>query len=300
MIDTPSLIWGCINTIRTRSLPEKNKSHLFLVSETWSRKPMDQTPVPNTSESENFESWANPVQRMTVSEVPAGAKNINLHGKRLATPLKGFGQLFRKTYRIRFENVTVNPAAVVDRWKKNFPVYQPPENKFFPTMAGIRPGEVVFVEGKVPPLPGMKPFLPVASGVMVLYADDTSFSIVTPEGFPEAGYNTWSAYRDNDGVTVAQVQTFARTADPIYEFFYMFLGVTAHQDHIWSYVLERLAESFGVEGKAIVDKEIIDPRYQWNEVFSVYRNAAARTVFYLLGAPIRWITRKLNKKPAAH
>jgi len=31
--------------------------------------------------------------------------------------------------------------------------------------------------------------MPVAAGVMILYADDLSFTVMTPEGFPEAGGN---------------------------------------------------------------------------------------------------------------
>ncbi len=239
--------------------------------------------------------WAAPVNRLEVHEVPAGATNINLDGQRVATPLKGFGALWQKTYRVRLEGLDVTPEQVVQIWKANFPRYQPPENRFYPTMAGIRPGELIFIDGKVPPLPGMPKFLPVSSGVLVLYADETSFSIVTPEGFPEAGYNTWSAYRDPDGVTVAQVQTFARTADPLYEFFYRGLGISAHQDHVWTYVLSRLAESLGTRNpQPSIEKHVIDPRLQWREITSLPRNAAIRTVFYLMAAPLRWMRRVVS------
>jgi hypothetical protein len=242
----------------------------------------------NSSQQQDH-SWAEPVQRMQVREVPYGALNLNLDGERLAAPWIGFGPLMRKTYRLRFEGTDISPEEVVQHWKAHFPKFQPPENRFYPTMAGMRPGELVFIDGKVPPLPGLPAILPVASGVLVLYADETSFSIVTPEGFPEAGYNTWSAYRDPDGVTVAQVQTFARTADPLYEFCYRFLGVTAHQDHIWSSVLERLADDFGVQAPVSLEKLVIDPRLQWQHAHRIYQNAAIRTVFYLLATPLRWI-----------
>jgi hypothetical protein len=242
--------------------------------------------------------WAGPVSRLEVHEIPAGATNINLAGQRLATPLKGFGPLWRKTYRLRLEGLDVTPEQVVANWKANFPKYQPPENRFYPTMAGIRPGELIFIDGKVPPFPGMPAFLPVSSGVLVLYADETSFSIVTPEGFPEAGYNTWSAYRDPDGVTVAQVQTLARTADPLYEFCYRVLGVSAHQDHIWTHVLTSLAGALGkTDGKPVIQKDVIDPRLQWKEAASLPRNAAMRTVFYLMAAPLRWMQRTGKSSP---
>lgn len=268
---------------------------------------MEENETPNTSETKRPPEgeWAEPVNRLQVSEVPAGATNINLEGQRLATPLKGFGPLWRKTYRLRLDGLDVSPEDVVKTWKASFPSFQPPENRFYPTMAGIRPGELIFIDGKVPPLPGLPAVLPVSSGVLVLYADDTSFSIVTPEGFPEAGYNTWSAYRDPDGVTVAQVQTFARTSDPLYEFCYRALGVSKHQDHIWTHVLTSLAAELGKkDGKPTVDKQVIDPRLQWKETASLPRNAAIRTVFYLLAAPIRWVRRLVkpdeeNQNPAA-
>lgn len=241
--------------------------------------------------------WSEPVEKLRVQQVPPGAINLNLEGKRVSTPLKGFGELWRKTYRLRFEGMDVSPEEVVRKWRADFPSFQPKENRFYPTLEGIRPGELVFITGKVPPLPGLPAFLPVSSGVLVLYTDETSFSIVTPEGFPEAGYNTWSAYRDSDGVTVAQVQTFARTADPLYEFFYRVLGVTAHQDYIWSYVLRQLAASFGYQGRVEVNKVRIDGRLQWREAGAIWRNAAIRTVLYSLTAPLRWLGRIFRDAP---
>jgi len=43
---------------------------------------------------------------------------------------------------------------------------------------------------------------------MILYSDD-SFTVMTAEGLPEAGGNTFSAYEE-DGVTVVQIQSLAR------------------------------------------------------------------------------------------
>ena len=56
----------------------------------------------------------------------------------------------------------------------------------------------------------------ISTGVMVLYADDESFSLMTPEGHPESGWVTFSA-ADDAGAVVAQVQTMARANDPLYE-----------------------------------------------------------------------------------
>jgi hypothetical protein len=63
---------------------------------------------------------------------------------------------------------------------------------------------------------------------MVLYADDESFTVITPEGHPESGWITFSAYQDDDD-TVAQVQSLARANDPLYELGFRVLGSKAHE-----------------------------------------------------------------------
>jgi hypothetical protein len=48
-------------------------------------------------------NWATAVRRLQVSEVPDGVDNINVDGRRVVGVIQGFGQLWRKTYRIRLE-----------------------------------------------------------------------------------------------------------------------------------------------------------------------------------------------------
>ena len=45
----------------------------------------------------------------------------------------------------------------------------------------------------------------LSTGVRVIYADDESFSFMTPQGHMFAGMITFSAF-DDDGVTVIQIQ----------------------------------------------------------------------------------------------
>ena len=54
------------------------------------------------------------------------------------------------------------------------------------------------------------------TGVMVLYADDVSFTLMTPEGHMFAGWITFSAFEDGDA-TVAQAQVLMRAQDPLGE-----------------------------------------------------------------------------------
>lgn len=244
---------------------------------------------PNSQKADPRENaWAPPTARMKVGEMPAGPRNINVEGRQPMSPLQGFGQMWQKTFKVRLSGVDKTPAEVMQVWKENFPKFQPPENRFYPTMSGIKPGEVLLIEAKVPPLPGLPSMLPVSTGVMVLYADDTTFTVMTPEGHPEAGWNTFSVYEE-DEVLVAQCQSLCRPNDPLYDFFNRFLGASSQQDKIWIHVLVSLADHFGVKGQAATTKVLVDPKVQWSQAKNIWQNAAIRTIFYLLGAPLRWL-----------
>jgi hypothetical protein len=233
-------------------------------------------------------AWAAPVSRLKVGEIPAGAMNLNVEGRQLVSPLQGFGQMWQKTFRVRLQGVDLPPDEVLRIWQSNFPSFQPPENRFYPTMSGIKPGEVILIDAKVPPLPGLPSFLPVSTGVMVLYADDELFSVMCPEGHPLSGWNTFRVFSDEDGVVVAEVQEQSRASDPMYEFFFRVLGSSSQQDGIWIHVLTQLAAYFGVDSEVKVNKRLIDPRVQWSAAGNIWKNAGIRTVFYLAGAPFRW------------
>ena len=53
----------------------------------------------------------------------------------------------------------------------------------------------------------------LSTGVLVLYADEESFTLMTPQGHTFAGWITFSAW-DEGGCTVCQVQSMARANDP--------------------------------------------------------------------------------------
>lgn len=246
----------------------------------------DQAPDETLKQSRDRDYWAQAVTKLKVGEVPPGALNINVEGRQVAGALQGFGQLWQKTYRVRLSGLQRTPEEVMQVWKENFPKFQPPENHFYPPMAGLKPGEVIFIDSTLPGVPGLPGFIPIASGVMVLYSDAESFMIMTPEGFPEAGWNTFSVYDDN-GVTVAQVQSMARAADPIYEFGLRFMGGSTKQEQTWEYVLTALAAHFGLKGQVEISKTCLDPGLQWAYARNVWKNAGIRTTFYKLSAPLR-------------
>ena len=231
--------------------------------------------------------WAQRVEALKVSSTPSPAVNLNVDGRRVIGALQGFGQLWQKTYRIRLDGANVTPAEVVRVWKEEFPSFHPPQSRFYPSLAGVAPGEIVLINGSVS---GM----PVYTGVMVIYSDDTSFTVMTAEGLPEAGWNTFSAYEE-DGHVVAQVQSMARANDPIYELGFRIVG-SKEQEKIWTHVLTSLAARFGVQGQVELQKVCVDPKVQWSQAKNIWYNAAIRSMLYTVATPARWIRARVRRK----
>ncbi len=232
---------------------------------------------------ENY--WAKPVKQVKVTGAPADAMNLNVDGRYLVSPLQGFGQLWQKTYKVRLPGINLSPEDVMQIWRENFASFQPPENRFIAPVSGaINPGEVFLIEAKVPPFPGGPSILPVSTGVMILYSDETSFTVMNPEGHPLAGWNTFSVYEE-DGCLVAQVLEQSRPNDPLYEMFNRFLGSSKQQDKVWLTVLTNLANYFKVNEPVSLQITLLDPQVQWAEARNIWKNAAIRTVFYLVTKP---------------
>jgi hypothetical protein len=223
--------------------------------------------------------WAQRVDTLKVASVPLGAINLNVDGRRLVGPVQGFGRMWQKTCRVRLEGANVTSTEVVQVWKEQFPLFHPPQNRFFPSMAGVMPGEVVLINAA---MPGMQ----VSTGVMVLYADDESFTLITPQGHPESGWITFSAY-DDDGCTVAQVQLIARANDPMYEIAFRILG-SKEQEKIWRHVLTSLAAHFGVQEPVSLHKTCVDPCCQWGQAKNIWHNAAVHSALYAVATSLRW------------
>lgn len=231
--------------------------------------------------------WARPISRLQTQERPQDAAfAANLDGRQVVSPLQGFGQLWQRTYRVRLSGVQVTPEEVMATWKEHFPSFQPASNRFYPTSAGIKPGHMVYIDANLIEGPGMSQMTEVASGVMVIYSDAVSFTVMTPEGFPVSGWNTFGAYEE-DGAVVAQVQGLERATDPIYEFGYRFLGGERKQDKTWSHVLRSLAAHYGIVAQVQSSKTLVDGRLQWAKAGNVWHNAAIRTMLFRLSWPVR-------------
>jgi hypothetical protein len=226
--------------------------------------------------------WAKSVSALEVGEVPPEAINLNVHGRQAMSPLQGFGQMWQKTYRVRLDGASTKPTDVIKTWKEHFPEFWPEGNRFYGPLTGISPGEVAVLNIAAPG--GMK----LSTRVRVIYADDESFTFMTPEGHMFAGWITFSAYEE-DNTTAAQVQALIRANDPLYEMsFRLGFGHKA-EDEFWHHTLKSLAANFGVDGNVQQQSKVVDPRMQWPQAKNIWYNAGIRSFLYMLAAPLRLV-----------
>jgi hypothetical protein len=235
------------------------------------------------------------VSKLKVAGVSSDAINLNVDGRQVVGPLQGFGQLWQKTYKVRLSGTDTSPAEVIRIWKQHFPEFWPKGNRFYAPLCGIKPGEVAVLNLAGPggiTGPGGTPL--ISTGVMVIYADEESFSFMTPEGHMFAAMITFSAYSEDD-TTVAQVQALVRANDPLYELSFR-LGIGHKtEDQFWQQTLENLAAFFGVNGYVEQNVLIIDPRVQWGEARNIWHNAAIRTGVYVMMSPARWVKNMMKR-----
>ncbi|HPJ92627.1 MAG TPA: DUF1990 family protein [Deltaproteobacteria bacterium] len=217
--------------------------------------------------------WARPVASLSLSHVPQGAVNLNIEGFHTVGPVQGFGRLWEKTYTVRLAGISITPYEVIRTLKEHFPEFQPQQNRFYPPPAGIVPGEIVLINA-------CTPLGPIYTGVWVVHADDETFTFMTPQGHPESGWVTFSAY-EQTGAVVAQVQGFARANDPVYELGFVLAGSKV-QEQIWTHVLSSLAEHLGVKPWVNIHKTCVGPHYQWDQVTNIWYNAQIRSTLYSL------------------
>ncbi len=239
----------------------------------------EESPQIKEPQSRDAAHWAPRIDTLTVGAVPDGAVNINVQGRRVVGALQGFGQLWQKTYRIKLTGAQVTPVELIRMWKEHFPEFWPKGNHFYPSITGVAPGEVALLQLAMPG--GM----PLNTGMLVIYADDEAFTLMTPQGHMESGWITFSAYEE-DGCTIAQVQSIARANDPIYEFGFL-LFAHRRQERFWHDTLRALAAHYDVAEAVTMEKTCVDRRWQWRETRNIWQNAAIRTTIYIVTTPVR-------------
>lgn len=239
---------------------------------------MDTTPT-NDKQPRDAASWAQQNTRtLKIANVPTGALNINVDGRQITSPLQGFGQMWQKTYRISLKGSGVTPAAVISTWKEHFAEFWPANSRFFGPLTGIAPGEVAILNLAVG---GM----PLSTGVLVLYADEESFTLMTPQGHMFAGWITFSAYAEEDE-TLVQAQVLMRASDPIYELGLRF-GGHKQEDVFWQHTLGQVAKYFNVDATVSVETICVDKKLQWSQAKNIWLNSAIRTQIHRFTAPLR-------------
>ena len=228
------------------------------------------------SEPRDSGNWAKPVEELHVGDVSEEAGKGNVEGRKVVGPMQGFGQMWQKTYKVRIDGAT--PEDVVAAWKDRYGEFWPDWNKFYPPPAGIQPGEVAVIEGGKGPAK-------INTGVFVVYADDRSWSYMTPEGHPFAGMITFSAYEppeaegdeESEESAVAQVQLLIRNADPLYEMGFKMFGGRL-EDKLWQQTLRSLADAHDSDAEVETEVQCIDRKRQWDRFGNITKNSALRTL----------------------
>jgi len=230
--------------------------------------------------------WAAPVDRLALPDVPKEAINVNVQGRRATGPVKGFGPLWLRTYRVRLAGAGVTPAGVIGTWKAQFASFWPPGGRFYGTGRPIEVGDVGLLNLAGPA------GTTIATGVFVAYADEESFCFLSVEGHMFGGMITFSAYEE-DGATYAHVQAMLRSGDPVYELGQRLGFAVKAEDAFWHGALTNLAAHFGVEEEAVQQEAaLLDPTIRWDRLTNLWHSAAMRTTLYL---PVHWIRKLLAR-----
>lgn len=248
-------------------------------------KSIDDVAVAGSRDAGN---WAKLVSQLHVAqELPPEARNLNVEGRRLSGPTHGFGKLWKKTYAISLGS-DVDAKEVIRTWKQAFPNFWPKKSSFYGPVTGLGPGGVGLINITVPGR------LRVSTGVLVLYADDESFTFITPEGHQYAGLITFSAFKRNDE-TLAQVEVLIRASDPLWELG-MPIAINRMEDKFWKYTLTELAAHFGRGGDVRMEVLCVDNKRQWERWRNVKYNSLVRSALYAAGTPVRALRKPLSRE----
>jgi anti-anti-sigma factor len=225
--------------------------------------------IKTNSGKQSDAGWAPYIERIKVTERPEEALIRNMDNRRLQGQMRGFGKMWQKTFRLMIDKPELTPEDVIKTLMQHFVEFQIAENFFYPTSKGLTPGALVFIDSKTPG--GI-----VSTGIYVLYADDTSFTYITPMGHPEAGWITFSA-KELDGKIRLQIQGLVRASDPFYEIAYAIAG-QSFQEKIWLNVLTQMAKHLGIEDNGQMVKYKPANNIQWNTWSNIFQNAQLRSL----------------------
>ena len=220
---------------------------------------------------QDSKGWSTLNSKLTVSDHRPNAININVNNRRVLGPLQGFGPLWEKEYKLQITNSPISFKELMSKFRSSFITLQPKQNVFYPSSKGIEAGETVLIDSSTPG--GV-----VSTGVHILYADDVSFSFITPQGHPEAGWITFSA-NENDEKIEIKIRSLASASDPFFELAFRIAG-SNFQETIWKTVLVNMAKSINVDDTVIITKTKIDNKLHWKAIQNLWFNAQLRSLPY--------------------
>jgi hypothetical protein len=213
-------------------------------------------------------------------------RQFEIDGVALSAPSDGFGPLWRKRYRVRLDGSPVSPETVISTWRRRFGDFWPEGSTFYTPLTTITPGDLAQIEIDV----GAGATL--STGVAVLSAGPTSFTLMTPEGHIFSGVITFSAFNESD-VTVAQSEVLMRASDPIFEVGMVLFGYR-REDRFWQQTLTALGRSFGSTATPTIEARRIDRHFQWSQAKNIRQNALLRSFIKRSTAPATRIARRVN------
>ena len=174
----------------------------------------------------------------------------------------------------------ISPQDAIATWKAHFPEFWPKGNRFAGALAGISPGDVALLDLAVGG--GVK----LSTGVFVLYADEESFTLMTPQGHMFAGWITFSAELAGEA-TVIRAHVLMRANDPLYELGMTF-GGHIKEDRFWAQTLTALGAFLGVPDAQVETRSTcVDNRRQWKHARNVWHNSMIRSMLQTLATPFR-------------
>lgn len=220
--------------------------------------------------------------------LPDDVLEDNVQDHAVTSPDDGFGKLWRKRYWVRLEGADVAPADLIEVWQEHYSDFWPEGSKLYQPAGGLKEGDVAPIDL------AMEGGARIGTGIAVVDTTDTSFTFATLEGHTLSGTITFSA-RDDDGVTVAEVNVLMRASDPLYEIG-MPLGGHRHEDAFWESSLRAMARHFGVETQPEMRATCEDSHRKWRNASNIVDNAFLRTSANLIAKPLRRIADRVLSK----
>jgi hypothetical protein len=244
-----------------------------------------------TSQRHDEQNWAASVGRLSVDKHD-GVRGTNVAGRRLTGPVQGFGKMWQKTY-VTVIGPDVSPEKAISAWRNHFADFWPKGNRFAAGLTGLNPGDVALIDM------ALAPGAPrLSTGVMVLYADEQSFTFMTPQGHMFAGWITFSAAPGASGATNLKAQVLLRANDPVYELALM-CGGHRKEDHFWAHTLTAVARYLGVADPTVSRNVVcVDDKRQWRHWTNVWHNAAIRSLLQAVARTGSAVVRPLRHRPA--